>query len=153
MATTQEPPRSVWVWRKPLSHNSGSLRWAYQVLPTLPPNILKLSLSSPFGLEPLCLVILTLCTWTMTPASNFPPWSQSLHHGQNACVCAHSLSRVQLLATPWTVALQVPLSMGFSQARLLEWVAISFSRGSSRRRDGNCISCIAGRIFFFFFSH
>ena len=31
------------------------------------------------------------------------------------------------LATPWTVACQAPLSMGFLQARILEWVAISFS--------------------------
>ena len=30
-------------------------------------------------------------------------------------VCAQSLSRVQLFATPWTVTLQVPLSMGFSR--------------------------------------
>ena len=29
----------------------------------------------------------------------------------------------------WTVARQAPLSMGFFQARMLEWVAISFSRG------------------------
>ena len=35
------------------------------------------------------------------------------------------LSRVQLFVTPWTVAQQAPLSMGFSQARILEWVAIS----------------------------
>ena len=32
------------------------------------------------------------------------------------------LSRVQLFATPWTVAHQAPLSMGFSQARILEWM-------------------------------
>ena len=31
---------------------------------------------------------------------------------------------------------------GISQARILEWVAISFSRESSRPRDGTCISCI-----------
>ena len=54
-------------------------------------------------------------------------------------------------ATSWTVACQVPLrlSHGISQARILEWVAISFSRGSSRPRDRTCISilqvsCIAG---------
>ena len=29
-----------------------------------------------------------------------------------------------------------------SQARILEWVAISFPRGSSRPRDRTCISCI-----------
>ena len=36
------------------------------------------------------------------------------------------------LPTPWTVARQVPLSMEFSRQRILEWVAISSSRGSSR---------------------
>ena len=29
------------------------------------------------------------------------------------CVCSQSLSHVQLFATPWTVACQAPLSMGF----------------------------------------
>ena len=41
------------------------------------------------------------------------------------------LSRVQLFVNPWTIAYQAPLSMGFFQARILEWVTISFSRGSS----------------------
>ena len=39
-----------------------------------------------------------------------------------------SLSRVRLFETPWTVACQAPLSMGILQARILEWVAIPFSR-------------------------
>ena len=44
-----------------------------------------------------------------------------------------SLSRVRLFATPREpVAHQAPLFMGFSRQ---EWLAISFSRGSSRRRD------------------
>ena len=38
-----------------------------------------------------------------------------------------SLSRVRLFATPWTVAYQAPPFVGFFQARILEWVAISFS--------------------------
>ena len=46
--------------------------------------------------------------------------------------CAKSLSRVRLFATPWTVACQASLSMGILQARILEWVAIPFSRGSSQ---------------------
>ena len=32
---------------------------------------------------------------------------------------------------------------GISQARILEWVAISFSRGSFRPRDRTQVSCIA----------
>ena len=39
------------------------------------------------------------------------------------------------LTTPWTIAHQVPLSMGILQARILEWVVMPFSRGSSRPRD------------------
>ena len=31
------------------------------------------------------------------------------------------------------------------QARILEWIAISFSRGSSQPRDWTQVSCIAGR--------
>ena len=45
------------------------------------------------------------------------------------------------LANPWTIAHQVPLSI--SQGRTLEWVAISFSSGSSwlrGRTQGFCIS-------------
>ena len=36
---------------------------------------------------------------------------------------------------------------GILQARILEWVAISFSRGSSWPRDWTPVSCIAGRFF------
>ena len=47
---------------------------------------------------------------------------------------ARLLSCVQLFVAPWTVACQAPLPMEF-QVRILEWVASSFSRGSSRPRD------------------
>ena len=43
---------------------------------------------------------------------------------------------------------------GILQARIMVWVAISSSRGSSRPRDGthvSCVSCIGRQIFFFFF--
>ena len=48
---------------------------------------------------------------------------------------------------PWTVAHQAPLFMGILQARIQEWVAISFSRGSSLPRDWTWVSCIKGRFF------
>ena len=35
---------------------------------------------------------------------------------------------------------------GIFQASILEWVAISFSRGTSWPRDGSWVSCTAGRI-------
>ena len=36
---------------------------------------------------------------------------------------------------------------GILQARILEWVAIPFSRGSPQPRDRTQVSCIAGRFF------
>ena len=52
--------------------------------------------------------------------------------------------------TPWTVAHQAPLSMGILQARILEGVAIPFSRGSSQPRDQTQVSNVSytGRRFF-----
>ena len=43
-------------------------------------------------------------------------------------MCAQALSQVQLSATPRTIAHQAPLSMGFSQARILEWLPLSSPR-------------------------
>ena len=50
------------------------------------------------------------------------------------------LSCVQLFATPWTVH-------GILQARIPEWVAFPFSRGSSQPRDQTQVSDIAGWFF------
>ena len=38
-------------------------------------------------------------------------------------------------------------SHGILQARILEWVAFPFSRGSSQPRDKTHVSCIAGGFF------
>ena len=37
---------------------------------------------------------------------------------------------------------------GISQARILEWVAPSFSRGSSQLKDRTCVSCIGRQILY-----
>ena len=52
-----------------------------------------------------------------------------------------SLSCVQLFAAPWDTV------HGILQARILEWVAFPFSRGSSQPRDRTQVSHIAGRFF------
>ena len=49
---------------------------------------------------------------------------------------------------PWTVAHQAPLSNGIFQARILECVAISFSRGSSWPRDWTRVPCIGKQILY-----
>ena len=49
--------------------------------------------------------------------------------------------------TPWTVACQVPLSVGILQARIVEGVAMPPSKESSQRRCWAQVPCIAGRFF------
>ena len=61
--------------------------------------------------------------------------------------CCWSLSRVWLFVTPMDYSLLGFSVHRISQARTQEWVAISFSRGSSRPRDWNCVSCIWSRFF------
>ena len=58
-----------------------------------------------------------------------------------------SLTHVWLFVTPWTVHGQAPQSMEFSRQRVLEWVAIYFSRGSSWPRDWTWVIHIVGRHF------
>ena len=45
----------------------------------------------------------------------------------------------------WTITHQAPVP-GISQARILEWVSISFSKGSSQHRDQTSVAC-RGRFF------
>ena len=53
-----------------------------------------------------------------------------------------SLCCVRLFATPWTIQVH-----GILQARILEWVAFPFSRGSSQSRGQTQVSHIAGGFF------
>ena len=67
-----------------------------------------------------------------------------LPHGMAWLVCALShFSRDLPFVTPWTVARQAPLSLGVLQARILEWVAMPSSRGSSQPRDRTQVSSFA----------
>ena len=59
------------------------------------------------------------------------------------CVHARPTSCVRVFVSLWTVARQAPPSMGFSQARTLEWVAISLPRESSWPRNWTCVFCVS----------
>ena len=54
---------------------------------------------------------------------------------------------VQLFVIPWTVGLPGSSVRGILQARILEWVAMPSSRGSSQPRDWTQVSYIAGGFF------
>ena len=66
------------------------------------------------------------------------------------CMLSRSvMSRV--FATPRTAACQAPLSTEFFPARILDWVVISSSRGSSQPSDQthiSCISCIGRQVLY-----
>ena len=61
--------------------------------------------------------------------------------------CTLSCSFMSDSVAPWTVcSLLGSFVRGIHQAWILEWVAISYSRGSSQLRDQTSVSCIDRRI-------
>ena len=71
-------------------------------------------------------------------------WQERLY----LCTCMPTcFCCVRLPSALWTVDLQAPLSMGILQARILEWVVMPSSSGSSWPREGTQVSRIAGKFF------
>ena len=63
----------------------------------------------------------------------------------HSCVCACVVTQsCQTCCNTVHCGLQAPLSLGILQARILEWVAMPSSRGSSQPRDQTHVSRIAG---------
>ena len=60
---------------------------------------------------------------------------------------SESCSAISNSYYPMDCTLPDSLAHGILQARILEWVAILVSRGSSQTRDRTRVSCIAGRFF------
>ena len=95
--------------------------------------------------------LLSLCLWMNTKVSLYP-WNGALNNisgwgcGGGLCVCSVSLLCLTL-CDPMDCSLPGSSVHGISQARILEWVAIPFPRGSSWSRDWTWVSCIAGRFF------
>ena len=54
----------------------------------------------------------------------FCPLFPNINLYQNPVLCAQMLSHIRLFATPWTVAHQAPLSMGFSRQKY--WSGVPF---------------------------
>ena len=91
---------------------------------------------------------------TLTTAKT---WKQPNAHGKMSgkriggiytrqCCCLAAKS-IQILLQTHGLSLPGSSVHGTSQARILEGVAISFSRGSSQPRDQTPVSCLAGRFF------
>ena len=63
------------------------------------------------------------------------------------CVCARVTQSCLTLCNPMDCSSPGASIHVIVQARILEWVAISFSRVSSQPRDQTWVSCVAGRFF------
>ena len=61
--------------------------------------------------------------------------------------CAVLSCSVMLFVTPWTAACQASLSVGILLARILNWVTLPLTRGSSQPRDQTQVSHIAAGLF------
>ena len=70
---------------------------------------------------------------------------KSVHSSKEKVVCVCSVS--QTLCNPMDCSPPGSSVHEISWGRILEWVAISYSRESSQPRDQNWVSCIAGRFF------
>ena len=94
---------------------------------------------SPLSLFPPNLISL------LTQHGFYSPWWQSLTFMLSRFSC------VRLFVTPWTVAHQVPLSMGFSRQEYWSGLPCSPPGESSRPRDRSLVSsvsCIGRRVLY-----
>ena len=90
--------------------------------------------------------VVTKCVQAFPTLSNSAQPAGWLVH---ACVLNH-FSRVQLCVAPWTLWPTRLLCPWILQARVLEWVAVPSSRGSSQLKDPMRVSrlpALAGRFF------
>ena len=77
---------------------------------------------------------------------NFPSFRIKKEMGTNTVELCQILS----WALKYIFSLCYPMDYtvnGIFQARILEWVAFPFSRGSSQPRDRTQVSCITGGVF------
>ena len=77
-------------------------------------------------------------------SSSYPNHSQILHEAFYDCF----IPQVKVAQSCPTLCDPLDYTAhGILQARILEWVAVPFSRGSSQPRNRTQVSCIAGRFF------
>ena len=92
-----------------------------------------------------------LSDWTDGEVNNFGAgwrgsWSGLFTDRRHSCVCVCSVTLAYLtLCDPMDCSLPGSSARGIFQARILQWAATSYCRGSSQPRDQTCnswVSCI-----------
>ena len=119
-------------------HTPGT--WVFWSSSSLVKQFFKRSSFKNFIREPL------IKTWQMKKYGKIPPHPPRWCH---LVLGAQSLSCVQFFCDPLDCSPPGSSVRGIFQARILEWAAISSSRGSSQPRDWTCVSCapyVAGRF-------
>ena len=93
----------------------------------------------------------TICSNMDRPRNYYTKWSKPDREIQTQiserCWKWSEVKLCPTLCDPMDCSLLGSSIHGIFQARVLEWVAIYFSRGSSWPRDGTCVSRIVGRHF------
>ena len=109
---------------------------------------------------PLRLTIATSCfIWSshtdfhliLKCASSFLPWKSFRYEmtlKQNCCCCLVAKVMSRSFCDPMDYSLPGSSVHEISQTRILEWVAISFCRGSSWPRDWTVVSCIGRQVLY-----
>ena len=92
-----------------------------------------------------------LAPWVKAACGPFDDLKERLglrvkHKGEK-CTCTKSLQSCPTLCDVMDCSPPGSSVHGILQARILEWLAMPFSRGSFQPRDRTWVSCIAGRFF------
>ena len=130
---------------------AGSVRsrWGSLDSPAVPLCVVNLSNWAPWGMENCLQSPRETCGWRAAGSvPSFIPYNSLVQAGKGRTVLCLVAQSCLTLCNPMDCnPHQAPLSMEILQARMLEWVAISSSRGSSWPRDRTQVSLIAGRFF------
>ena len=111
-----------------------------------------------YYLDPGLLFFKTLCKWFYPHFEFFVIYGEAwkgIHYSLSSAMSWHAwvlshFGHVRLFMTLWIVPCQAPSVHGILQARILEWVAMLFSRGSSQPRTeptSLASPALAGRFF------
>ena len=134
-----------------LSYRNGSVNaFARLPSPNVPPGMICSNHSHCLPMKVQTQVALLFGTQCMEVGLlTFSEWGMWV----GRCLCRKN--KVEVLVTQLYLAFWDPMDCslpgfsvhGISQARIVEWVAIPFSRGSSPPMDRTQVSCLAGRFF------